>query len=107
MAARLASGWFTDRGFLRRSTMMTLHLFLSAMALFLVPFCYSYSLIVLVSVIVGWCNGATIILIPVLQMELVEAGKFSVCYGTATLLSGLPLLVRPLVIGPSYSLCTD
>ncbi|KAM7291115.1 monocarboxylate transporter 3 [Ixodes scapularis] len=99
MAARLASGWFTDRGFLRRSTMMTLHLFLSAMALFLVPLCNSYFLMVLMSVIVGWCNGATVILIPVFLMELVEAGKFSVCYGTATLLSGLPMLVRPLVIG--------
>ncbi|XP_040069306.1 monocarboxylate transporter 2-like [Ixodes scapularis] len=99
MVSRLASGWITDKGFLRRSSMMTLHFLLSATSLHLVPLCHSYTPIVFMSVIVGWCNGATIVLIPVFLMELVDAGKFSVCYGTATFLAGLPMLARPVIIG--------
>ncbi|CAN8012492.1 unnamed protein product [Ixodes pacificus] len=99
MVSKLGSGWITDKGFLRRNTMMTLNFLLSTMALYLLPFCNSYSLNVLATVILGWCNGAIIILIPVFLMELVDAGKFSVCYGTATFLAGLPMLLRPLLIG--------
>ncbi|CAN7998562.1 unnamed protein product [Ixodes hexagonus] len=99
MVSRLGSGWITDKGFLRRSSMMTLHFLLSTTTLCLLPLCYSYSLNVLASVILGWCNGAIMILIPVFLMELVDTSKFSVCYGTAAFLAGLPLLVRPAIIG--------
>ncbi|XP_040069277.1 monocarboxylate transporter 1 isoform X1 [Ixodes scapularis] len=99
MVSSFASGWVTDKGFLRRSTMMTLHFLLSAMALFLLPLCYSYSLMVLMSVILGWSTGATEILIHVFFMELVESANFSVCFGAASLMAGLSGLARPPIIG--------
>ncbi|CAN8032612.1 unnamed protein product, partial [Ixodes persulcatus] len=101
MVSSFASGWITDKGFLRRSTMMTLQFLLSAMALFLLPLCYSYSLIVLMSVILGWSAGATEILIHVFFMELVESDNFSVCFGAASLMAGLSGLARPPIIGMS------
>ncbi|CAN7938394.1 unnamed protein product [Ixodes hexagonus] len=99
LVSRLGSGWVTDKGFLKKSTMMATNLFLWAVSLCLMPFCYAFYLHVIQAVIVGWCNGATLILVPVLLMELVNTDKFSESFGVATLLAGLPLLPRPLLIG--------
>ncbi|CAN8012607.1 unnamed protein product [Ixodes pacificus] len=99
LVSRLGSGWFTDKGFLAKSSMMTANLFLWALSLCVMPFCYSFYLHAIQAVVVGWCNGATLILIPVLLMELVNTDKFSECFGVALLISGIPLLLRPVLIG--------
>ncbi|KAM7291228.1 monocarboxylate transporter 13 [Ixodes scapularis] len=99
LVSRLGSGWFTDKGFLAKSSMMTANLFLWALSLCVMPFCYSFYLHAIQAVVVGWCNGATLILVPVLLMELVNTDKFSECFGVALLISGIPLLLRPVLIG--------
>ncbi|CAN7998560.1 unnamed protein product, partial [Ixodes hexagonus] len=99
LAARFGSGWITDKRLLSRSSMMACNYLLWSASLCLMPLCYSYHLQVLLSMAAGWCNGATFILIAVLLMELVDADMFSVCFGVSSLLAGLPLLLRPLLIG--------
>ncbi|KAM7291234.1 monocarboxylate transporter 9-like [Ixodes scapularis] len=99
LLARIGSGWVTDKGTLKRSIMMALNFLLWSTSLFLMPLCYSFYLHALLSLLAGWCNGATFIIIPVLLMEHVGVEKFSVCFGTSCILCGPPLLVTPWMIG--------
>ncbi|KAG0428948.1 hypothetical protein HPB47_024106 [Ixodes persulcatus] len=97
--ARIGSGWITDKSMLKKSVMMALNFLLWGISLFLMPLCYSFYLQSLLALLAGWCNGATLIMIPVLLMEHVGLEKFSVCFGALLLLCGLSLLVIPGLIG--------
>ncbi|KAM7291285.1 uncharacterized protein ISCGN_027859 [Ixodes scapularis] len=99
LVSRMGSGSITDKGFLKKSSMMAGNLLLWAISLCAMPFCYSFYLHAIQAVIFGLCSGATFILMPVLLMELVNANKFNECLGFATLIAGIPLLPRPLLIG--------
>ncbi|XP_075533758.1 monocarboxylate transporter 12-like isoform X1 [Dermacentor variabilis] len=99
LLARLGSGWITDRKYLRKSTVMASHLALWGASLCLMPLCSSYPSQVVLSVLSGWCNGSTIILIVVLFIELVDTEKVGVCFGIANAAAGLVGLSRPLLIG--------
>lgn len=99
LVARLGSGWITDRGILTRSTMMGMHVALWAASLFATPLCWSYPLLVLACLVGGWCGGVTVPLTAVLLMDLVDSDHFSVCYGVASLLTALPAIARPFLIG--------
>ncbi|CAN8032852.1 unnamed protein product [Ixodes persulcatus] len=99
LVSKMGSGSITDKGFLKKSSMMAGNLLLWALSMCAMPFCYSFYLHAIQAAIVGLCSGATMILIPVLLMELVNANKFSECFGFATLIAGIPLLPRPLLIG--------
>lgn len=99
LAARIGSGWITDKGILTRASMMGTHLSLGAVALCTLALSVSYPLLVMSSLVVGWCNGASITLIAVLVMDLVDKDHFSVCYGVVCLLSIIPGLTRPFLIG--------
>ncbi|XP_037276447.2 monocarboxylate transporter 5 [Rhipicephalus microplus] len=99
LLARLGSGWITDRKYLRKSTMMCSHLALWGASLCLMPLCSSYPSLMVLSVLLGWCNGSTIILVVVLVMELVGLDKVGVCFGCANAVAGLAGLARPLLIG--------
>ncbi|XP_077519551.1 monocarboxylate transporter 12-B-like isoform X2 [Amblyomma americanum] len=99
LLARLGSGWITDRKYLSKSTMMGSHFVLWGASLYLMPLCSPYSCQVALSVLSGWCNGSTLILIAVLFMELVGIDKLGVCFGIATTFAGLLGLARPSLIG--------
>ncbi|XP_040072974.1 monocarboxylate transporter 9-like [Ixodes scapularis] len=99
LLSRMGSGFITDKGFLKKSSMMAGNFLLWALSLCAMPFCYSFYLHAIQAVIVGLCSGATLILIPVFLMELVNTNKFSECFGLATLIAGIALLPRPLLIG--------
>lgn len=99
LLARLGSGWITDRRYLRKSTMMGSHMALWGASLCLTPVCISYPSLVALSILLGWCNGSTIILVAVLIVELVGIDKVGVCFGCANGVAGLVGLTRPLLIG--------
>lgn len=97
--ARFGSGWITDRGYLRRSSMLALHLFLMGGCMFLTSLSYSNYAFVALSLAIGWSHGTTLTLIPVSVMELVEPENFSIAYGVVSFIVGIPLLIRPSLIG--------
>uniref|UniRef100_A0A224YZC6 Monocarboxylate transporter n=1 Tax=Rhipicephalus zambeziensis TaxID=60191 RepID=A0A224YZC6_9ACAR len=99
LLARLGSGWITDRRYLLKSTMMGSHFVLWGVSLYVMPLCSQYYCQVALSVLSGWCNGSTLILIAVLFMELVGIDKLGVCFGIATTFAGLLGLARPSLIG--------
>lgn len=99
LLARLGSGWITDRKYLLKSTMMGSHFVLWGASLYMMPQCSQYYCQVALSVLSGWCNGSTLILIAVLFMELVGIDKLGVCFGIATTFAGLLGLARPSLIG--------
>ncbi|XP_064475798.1 uncharacterized protein LOC135389694 [Ornithodoros turicata] len=99
LVARLGSGWITDKGYLSRSAVMSLHLFVWGAVQYMIPACDDFYYQVMMAVMCGWCTGCTIILVPVLFMELVGIDKLGVCYGMATLLAGFLGFARPPLIG--------
>nr|XP_037277254.1 uncharacterized protein LOC119170247 [Rhipicephalus microplus] len=99
LTARLTSGWITDRKFLSRKALMAFCMTVWAAANFSFAFGDSYVLLVIVSGVAGWCNGSTLPLIPVLYMEVVDIGRFSVAYGLSSFLVGLTGLPRPALTG--------
>ncbi|XP_065302922.1 monocarboxylate transporter 12-like isoform X1 [Dermacentor albipictus] len=99
LLARLGSGWITDRKYLLKSTMMGSHFVLWGASLYVMPLCSQYYCHVSLSILSGWCNGSTLILIAVFFMELVGIDKLGVCFGIATTFTGLLGLARPPLIG--------
>ncbi|KAL1438149.1 hypothetical protein MTO96_048240 [Rhipicephalus appendiculatus] len=99
LTARLTSGWITDRKFLSRKALMAFCMTVWAAANFSFAFGDSYVVLVIVSGVAGWCNGSTLPLIPVLYMEVVDIGHFSVAYGLSSFLVGLTGLPRPALTG--------
>lgn len=102
LVARLVSGVITDRRIVTRSTMMAAHYLAWGLSICLVPLCHSYHLQVLLAITSGWSNGAVYVLASVVCMDVAGSDKFSMCYGMACFLAGLPLLARPAFVGTSY-----
>lgn len=99
VAARLLSGWITDKGFLSRTSMVVINLLLMATSVCLTSFSFSYYSLILFTVVSGWCYGSVMILVPVLFMDLVEPSKFSICFGVAAFVTGISELTRPTFVG--------
>ncbi|CAN8012609.1 unnamed protein product [Ixodes pacificus] len=99
LAARLGSGWITDRHVFSRSSWTAVNFFLWAVSLFVIPVCNDYYYQVSMSVVAGWCNGSTLTLIPVLLMDIVELSEYGVCYGVSSFAVGVLGFLRPSMIG--------
>ncbi|KAH6936569.1 hypothetical protein HPB50_019179 [Hyalomma asiaticum] len=99
LTARLTSGWITDRKILSRKALMAFCMTVWTAANFAFAFGDSYVVLLIVSGVAGWCNGSTLPLIPVLYMEVVDIGRFSVAYGLSSFLVGLTGLPRPALTG--------
>lgn len=99
LTARLTSGWITDRKIFSRSTFMALCLAVWTAVDIGFAFVDSYVVLVILSGVAGWCNGSTQPLVPVLFMEVVDIGRFSVAYGFSSFLVGLTALSRPSLTG--------
>ncbi|CAN8012494.1 unnamed protein product [Ixodes pacificus] len=99
LLARLVSGIITDKQIVTRSTMMAANYMFWGVSLCLVPLCHSYHTQVLLAITSGWSNGAVFVLASVVCMDVAGADKFSMCYGMACFVAGLPLLARPAIVG--------
>ncbi|CAN7939539.1 unnamed protein product, partial [Ixodes hexagonus] len=99
LAARLGSGWITDRHVFSRSTWTAMNFLLWAVSFLVIPVCDNYYYQIVMSVAAGWCNGSTLTLIPVLLMDIVELPQYGVCYGISSFAVGLLGFVRPSLIG--------
>ncbi|CAN8032610.1 unnamed protein product [Ixodes persulcatus] len=99
LLARLVSGIITDKQIVTRSTMMAANYMFWGVSLCLVPLCHSYHIQVLLAITSGWSNGAVFVLASVVCMDVAGADKFSMCYGMACFVAGLPLLARPAIVG--------
>lgn len=102
LAARLGSGWITDRHVFTRSTWTAVNFLLWAVSLFVIPVCNDYYYQVSMSVVAGWCNGSTLTLIPVLLMDIVELSEYGVCYGVSSFAVGVLGFLRPSMIGEYF-----
>uniref|UniRef100_A0A4D5RL20 Putative monocarboxylate transporter n=1 Tax=Ixodes scapularis TaxID=6945 RepID=A0A4D5RL20_IXOSC len=99
VASRFGSGWISDKKYIKRSAMMSLHFLLWAASYFMLASTKHYTFQVVSAITAGWSNGATSMLVPILVMELVDAQQFSFCFGLVTLIIVLPFSLRPVMIG--------
>ncbi|XP_075545401.1 uncharacterized protein LOC142579260 [Dermacentor variabilis] len=99
LTARLTSGWITDRKIFSRSTFMALCLAVWTAVDICFAFFHSYAVLVILSGVAGWCNGSLQPLVPVLYMEVVDIGRFSLAYGLSSFLVGLTAFARPSLAG--------
>ncbi|KAL3223720.1 hypothetical protein MRX96_027186 [Rhipicephalus microplus] len=99
LVCRFVSGPITDKGLLRKSTMMALCLTANGIAHSLLPLFASYHALAVLSAAAGTCNGIAVTHIFVLCGELVDPAVFSLCLGAANFVAAFALLERPLMIG--------
>ncbi|KAK8761429.1 hypothetical protein V5799_027305 [Amblyomma americanum] len=99
LVSRFVSGVVTDKGILRKSTMMFLCLGAYACAHTATPYVSSFAAIATFAAISGSCNGIAVTHIFVLCGELVPRSTFSLCMGAANFVAAFALLERPLMIG--------
>ncbi|XP_070383622.1 monocarboxylate transporter 5-like isoform X2 [Dermacentor albipictus] len=100
LVSRFVSGPITDKGLLRKSTMMVLCLTANGIVHLLMPLFDSYPALAALSALSGSCNGGTVTHIYVLCGELVDPVTFGLCMGAANFLAAFALLERPLMIAP-------
>ncbi|KAL1423139.1 hypothetical protein MTO96_021511 [Rhipicephalus appendiculatus] len=103
LVARFTSGLATDKGVMRKSTMMAACCVGSACSYAMMPSFASYPALAALMVVAGWCNGAAVAHIFVLAAELVDPETFSVCLGIMNFIAAFALLERPLMIGKALS----
>lgn len=99
LAARLGSGWISDRGFVSRGNMMAVHFLIGGLVLFAIPVFTTYVGQVVLAVVSGWANGCTMILVSVLLTEHTGLDRLPVSFGVASLVAGVLCLARPPLIG--------
>ncbi|XP_029823784.2 monocarboxylate transporter 1 [Ixodes scapularis] len=99
VASRFGSGWISDKKYIKRSAVMSVHFFLWSASYFMLASAKHYPFHVVSAITAGWSNGATSMLVPVLVMELVDVQQFSFCFGLVTLIIVLPFCLRPVMIG--------
>ncbi|KAH6924023.1 hypothetical protein HPB50_010586 [Hyalomma asiaticum] len=110
LVSRFVSGPITDKGILRKSTMMAMCLTVNGVAHALLPHFASYAALAVLSAVSGSSNGVAVTHIFVLCAELVDPAVFSVCLGAANFVAAFALLERPLMIerpsGPNADPCS-
>lgn len=99
LAARLGSGWISDRGFVSRGNMMAVHFLMGGLVLFAIPVFTTYVGQVLMAVVSGWANGCTMILVSVLLTEHAGLDRLPVSFGMTSFFAGSLCLARPPLIG--------
>ncbi|XP_037580397.1 monocarboxylate transporter 12-like [Dermacentor silvarum] len=99
LVSRFLSGPITDKGLLRKSSMMVLSLTTNGIAHLLMTLFTSYPALAALSAVSGSCNGVAVTHIFVLCGELVDPVTFGLCMGAANFVAAFALLERPLMIG--------
>ncbi|KAH9373815.1 hypothetical protein HPB48_007463 [Haemaphysalis longicornis] len=99
LTARFSTGWATDRELISRSTLMAFCLAVWAATDFCFAFFRSYAALVAVSAVAGWCNGSALPTLPVLCMEIMDIGHFTIAYGLCSFIAGLVGLAIPSLTG--------
>ncbi|CAN7998552.1 unnamed protein product [Ixodes hexagonus] len=99
LAARLGSGWISDRGFVSRGNMMAVHFLMGGLVLFAIPVFTTYVGQAVMAVVSGWANGCTMILVSVLLTEHTGLDRLPVSFGVTSLIAGALCLTRPPLIG--------
>ncbi|XP_037278547.2 monocarboxylate transporter 12 isoform X1 [Rhipicephalus microplus] len=99
LVARFTSGLATDKGVMRKSTMMAACCVGSACSYAMMPSFATYSALAAIMVVAGWCNGAAVAHIFVLAADIADPETFSMCLGIMNFIGAFALLERPLVIG--------
>lgn len=99
LAARLGSGWISDRGFVSRGNMMSVNFLIGGLVLFAIPAFTSYVGQLTMAAISGWANGCTMILVSVLLTEHTGLDRLPISFGVTSLIAGALCLTRPPLIG--------
>ncbi|UYV84562.1 SLC16A11 [Cordylochernes scorpioides] len=103
LGGRLASGWVSDLGFVKRRSMLVGGLLAMGILMGLAPRTGSYGMLVALAAILGLLTGSVIVLFPVLMTEYLGLDHLPMCLGFSGFVMGLASLCLPNLIG----LCRD
>lgn len=99
LCGRLGSGWISDKGLLKRRTVASCAITAIGIFLLAIPFTKSYSMLFVISLILGLFSGSIMILFSILLVEYVGIEAMPVALGSSTFTCGMATILRPSVIG--------
>lgn len=99
LCGRLGSGWISDKGLMKRKTVASSAITVIGLLLLVIPFASSYSMLFIISLLLGLASGSIMILFSILLVEYVGIEKMPVALGTSTFTCGMATMLRPAVIG--------
>ncbi|RWS05416.1 monocarboxylate transporter-like protein [Dinothrombium tinctorium] len=96
---RLTSGYVSDKGFIKRTTIGSISVASIGLLSLAVPLVTNFTFFVLISFSLGVFTGALMILFSVLVVEFVEMEKVPIALGVSLSFYGFIALLRPEIIG--------
>ncbi|KAI1280612.1 Monocarboxylate transporter 5 [Halotydeus destructor] len=99
LIGRLASGWISDKGFIKRRNVAFASILSIGLLLWLLPIAKTYPVLLCISLALGLFSGSLMILFSILLVEYVGIKTMPVALGASTFCCGVSTLMRPVVIG--------
>ncbi|XP_070393548.1 monocarboxylate transporter 14 isoform X3 [Dermacentor albipictus] len=104
MIGRLIFGWLSDLPQINCLLLNNLSLCLSGIAVFILPFCYSYSATVATCMIFGLIVAAYILLTSIILVELFGLDNLTNSFGLLSLCRGAACMVGPPLAGTLFDM---
>uniref|UniRef100_A0A3P9MAE1 Solute carrier family 16 member 12a n=1 Tax=Oryzias latipes TaxID=8090 RepID=A0A3P9MAE1_ORYLA len=101
IVGNITFGWITDRKCLKKYRMACymVAIAMEGLCCMFIPFLHSFSLLVLLSALYGYFDGAYVALIPVVTSDTVGSSYLTSALGVVYFLHGIPYLLSPPIGG--------
>ncbi|CAG2100116.1 unnamed protein product [Medioppia subpectinata] len=96
---RVASGLVADKRLVRKRNIVSVCILLIGFLIFMTPTATTFTVLLVVTIALGFVSGAIIVLFSVLTMDYVGLNRLPIALGTSAFIVGVTTLVRPLVVG--------
>ena len=96
---RVISGWISDFSWVNSLVVTNMAIILSAITVFLFPFCTSYASLTLMALLFGFFVAAYISLTSIILVDLLGLDNLTSAFGLLTLFRGFSSMIGPPING--------
>lgn len=104
---RVLSGWISDFSWVNSLVVTNCAIILSALTVFLFPYCSSYTSLVIMALLFGFFVAAYISLTSIILVDLLGLDNLTSAFGLLTLFRGFSSMIGPPINGWIFESTTD
>lgn len=104
---RILAGWLSDRPQIGSFLVFIITMVVQAIAVAVLPWCYSLTTLAVCAGIIGLCSAASISLRTVILVDAMGIDKLTHAFGLVALLQGLMFTIAPPIGGMLYDIHSD
>ena len=101
---RVISGWISDFSWVNSLVVTNMAIILSALTVFLFPYCTSYASLTVMALLFGFFVAAYISLTSIILVDLLGLDNLTSAFGLLTLFRGFSSMIGPPINGEYFSL---